>query len=69
MIDLARRSQIKVIFDRAVQLSGAQREEYLRISCGSDAELGRELNSLLRTYDADTGLLDRPAALDARDLI
>lgn len=69
MIDVARWAQIKVLFDRAVQLSGAQRDEYVRHSCGSDTELSRELNSLLSTYDADSDLLDRPALVDARDLL
>jgi eukaryotic-like serine/threonine-protein kinase len=69
MIDVTRWTQIKLIFDRAVQLPRAERDEYLRHSCGSDADLRRELDSLLATYDADTGVLDTPALTGAADLI
>lgn len=68
MIDVARWSQIKAIFDRAVQLSGVGRQQFLVDSCGSDAELRRELDSLLATYDADTGFLSTPALAAAADL-
>jgi serine/threonine protein kinase len=67
--DVTRWTQIKVIFDRASQVSSAQREQLLRDSCGSDPELRRELDSLLATYDADTGFLDTPALTGAAYLI
>ena len=69
MLDVSRWTQIKVIFDRAIQLPQAEREEFLLRSCRSDTELRRELESLLAIYESDTGFLETPALVGATELI
>jgi hypothetical protein len=45
------------IFKAAVKLSADQRTAYLNEACGSNAELRREVESLLRAYDASASFL------------
>ena len=44
--------------------AGAEREAFLRASCGDDGELRRELDSLLAAHVSDTPSI-RPDLLDA----
>jgi hypothetical protein len=47
--------QIKTIFDSAVECDPAARAEFVRERCGGDAELQREVESLLASDPAPTG--------------
>src|SRR6516165_4722452 len=53
------------IFKAAVKLPPSRRAAYLDHTCGSDAELRREVESLLLAHDATSGFLeDVPAGPD-----
>ena len=54
----ARWRRISDIFDRAVELDGSRRDQLLDIACEGDAELRREVESLLSAH-AGAGILDR----------
>ena len=69
MIDQARWTRVKTIFDRAVELSSAEREDYVRESCGSDSELQAELKSLLVAYDRGKEFLETPALIDSAGVL
>lgn len=53
---------MKELFGRAIELDSAQREAFLSEVCANDAVLRAELESLLASYDVQTGVLDRPIA-------
>jgi eukaryotic-like serine/threonine-protein kinase len=54
--------QVEEIFDGAVSLPAAERGPWLRRRCGGDAELRREIESLLAADGAAGEFLERPAA-------
>src|SRR6516162_9469211 len=49
------------IFKAAVKLAPERRAAYLDQTCGADPELRREVESLLRAYDAPGSFLQDPA--------
>lgn len=55
--------QIKEIVSSALELDPSQRDQHIRQACGSDEELRREVESLLRNCDGASGLLEAPAAM------
>ena len=50
------------IFKAAVKLPPDQRTDYLNQACGLDAELRREIESLLRAHDASGSFLQQPGS-------
>jgi pimeloyl-ACP methyl ester carboxylesterase len=60
-IGAARRQRIEELFDRAIELSPGDRPALLSGACGSDADLRREVESLL-AYAERSGLTARLAA-------
>lgn len=57
-MDRQRWQSIRTVFDAAVELPPANRDGFLADTCGGDAELRREVASLLAAHDAGPGLLD-----------
>jgi eukaryotic-like serine/threonine-protein kinase len=57
-------AQIDRLLDEALELEATARADFLAAACGTDAELRRELESLLAAHDQAEGFLKRPA-LDA----
>ncbi len=58
----ARWRQVEEIFATALELQGDSRSEYLRAACGRDAEVMREVESLLRAMrDGSRDVLESPA--------
>ncbi len=56
-------SEVKQLLDEAIALDRAERRSFLERACNGDAELRRELESLLASHDdAGTGFLKNPAA-------
>jgi Tol biopolymer transport system component len=53
--------QVEELFDAAVELPAAEREEFLRDACGGDEELRRELASLLDARGQVGDFLEAPA--------
>jgi eukaryotic-like serine/threonine-protein kinase len=53
--------RVKAVFDRMVERDPLTREAALNEACGSDAELRREVESLLSADTAAGSLLERPA--------
>ena len=49
------------IFADAAELPTAERSAFLDRACGTDAELRREVESLLAAHDGDAGFLESPA--------
>src|SRR5688572_900147 len=61
---------IDAIFADAVERPAAERSTFVARACGTDAELRREVESLLAAHDGDTDFLETPhaAARDTTDL-
>ena len=55
--------QIRAIFDLAVECAPPRRERFIRERCGNDAELQREVESLLASDREAGSLLDNPIPL------
>jgi eukaryotic-like serine/threonine-protein kinase len=53
------------LFENAVDLTGAEREAYLRGACGTDHSLRAEVDSLLRAHERVAGFLVSPTAAQA----
>jgi len=60
-MDAKRWGQIKEIYDRALDLRGDEREEYFVEACGDDADLRREVESLLAAHEDAGTFLQAPA--------
>src|SRR5918993_3980610 len=62
------------VFADALELPAHERPTFVEKACGSDADLLREVESLLAAHDGDAGFLESPAAqppapaTDATDL-
>jgi serine/threonine-protein kinase len=67
-MDTERFKQIEAIFDRALGLSGSEREEYLAEACGGDASLRREVETLLSAHGEAGDFLEQPAVEHGIDL-
>ncbi len=50
------------VFENAVDLTGAERETFLRSACGGDEPLRAEVDSLLKAYAKGAGFLASPTA-------
>ncbi len=53
--------QIQDVFNAAVERPAAERVAFLDTACAADADLRREVESLLATYDEDPDFLEDPA--------
>jgi serine/threonine protein kinase len=60
-MDAKRWGQIKEVYDRALDLRGDEREGVLAEACGGDADLRREVESLLAAHDDAGTFLQSPA--------
>jgi tetratricopeptide (TPR) repeat protein len=56
--------EIDRIFEKALELEPAARADYLRAACAGDADLRRQVESLL-THDTDESLVGQPSLEDA----
>jgi TolB-like protein len=55
-----RRQRLKTLFAEAVALPAGERTRFVAAASGADAALGRELESLLASYERADGFLERP---------
>jgi eukaryotic-like serine/threonine-protein kinase len=55
-----RRQRLKKLFAEAVALPAGERTRFVAAASGADAALGRELESLLASYERADGFLERP---------
>src|SRR5262245_36595507 len=60
-MDANRWKQIKKIYDRALDLSLDEREGFLAEACGADADLRREIETLLAAHEHAGPFLESPA--------
>jgi serine/threonine protein kinase len=61
-----RLNQVDEIFQAALDLPSEERSAYLNQACGGDADLRREVESLLSSHDRSADFMERPAIeLDA----
>src|SRR5688572_22022427 len=61
--------KIKGLFDVALELAPEQRGKFLQKACGADAELRREVESLLASFEAAESFMNKPAAEEVASLI
>lgn len=55
-------SKSQDVFENAVELTGAEREAYLRGACGADQSLRAEVESLLQAFERGAAFLASPTA-------
>jgi hypothetical protein len=60
-MDAKRWMQIKEVYDRALDFCGGGREDFLAEACGDDANLRREVESLLAAHEDAGSFLQSPA--------
>src|SRR5215813_9007153 len=53
--------RVTELFARALECSRQERPDFLKSACAGDADLLREVESLLAQHDAETGFLESPA--------
>jgi eukaryotic-like serine/threonine-protein kinase len=53
--------QLRIVFERALQLQPDERIAFITTACGEDSELYEQVASLLTAHDASTGYLERLA--------
>jgi serine/threonine protein kinase/Flp pilus assembly protein TadD len=58
-------NKIVEIFEQAVEIAPAEREEFLNSSCGDDASLRREVEAMLAADEKADDFIETPAAADA----
>jgi serine/threonine protein kinase len=69
-MDANRWEKIKEIYDRALDLSSEERDGFLAKACGDDADLCREVESLLAAHDDAGTFLQSPAVnFAAREIV
>jgi len=61
-------SQIKAVFNGALEQPPEARGGWLRQECGSDAALLADVERLLRSFDSLGGFLDQPAQVEPEDV-
>lgn len=61
--------QIEAIFHEALALDGGKRYEFLERSCGSDAELMREVEKLLAQFAEASSFIEQPAYDNAKGCV
>ena len=54
--------ELKVLFDRALALAPAEREEFLTQSCAGDEQLRHEVDLLLKSHSEARDFIEQPAA-------
>ena len=54
--------ELKVLFDRALTLAPAEREEFLTQSCAGDPQLRHEVDLLLKSHSEARDFIEQPAA-------
>lgn len=59
--------QVETIFGEAIKLPPADREEYVRSTCGDNASLFEEVNSLLTAHDSASRFMEEPAVSAVAD--
>jgi hypothetical protein len=62
-------TRVRQIFEAALELPNDARAAFLDARCGGDADLRREVESLLASHDQGDALVDRPVFEAAADLI
>ena len=60
-VSAERWNAMMAVFTDAVELPSDERPAFIARACGSDAELAREVESLLAAHDGDAGFLELPA--------
>ena len=68
MSETQRESRIVELLGKALELEGPERQSFLDDECGEDAELRREVVSMLVEQDGLGDFLEAPAAADLADL-
>src|SRR5215470_7487914 len=69
-MDAKRWTQIKEVYDRALDLCGDERESLLAKACGDDDDLRREVASLLAAHEGAGTFLQSPAVeVAAREIV
>ena len=61
--------KVKGLFDAAVELEPAKRGMFLKKACGADAELRREIEKLLASFENAESFMESPAAREVASLI
>lgn len=64
-MDAERWQKIKSIFESAQELAPPEREIFLEKTCAADAELRREVEILLESFDQSDDFMENPAAAEA----
>jgi predicted Ser/Thr protein kinase len=60
--------KIKSLFDAAQELEPAERRKFLEDACGTDADLRREVEKLLASFENAESFMEQPAAAEAVSL-
>jgi serine/threonine protein kinase/Tol biopolymer transport system component/tetratricopeptide (TPR) repeat protein len=53
--------QVETVFDAAIELAPAERDSYLEEECGTDAELRRQVELLIRSHEQAGSFIEEPA--------
>src|SRR5258708_6306170 len=64
-----RHQQIGQLYHEALELEGSERAAFLEQSCGGDAELRREVESLIAAHEKVGSFMESPAFEDAAKLL
>ena len=67
-MDAQRWQKIKGLFDAAQELEPKKREKFLNNACGEDAELRREVERLIDSFDNAENFMEKPAAAEVASL-
>ena len=67
-MDAERWKKIENIFQSALDLTGAEREEFISAECGDDDELRREIEKLIARFETEDSFLESPVWTDSRFL-
>ena len=60
--------KITKIFEAASALTGKEREKFLKKSCGNDAELRKEVEKLLKSFEDSESFMQNPAVAEAASM-
>jgi serine/threonine protein kinase/Tol biopolymer transport system component len=65
--DPQRWQRVKEVFEGALERHGAERETFLDRECGDQADVRKEVESLLRSYEVAGSFMELPAVAQAAD--